>query len=359
MTIPEFDIKELKVIAEIPESPRMPSVKIYDYPTTPRDGVVAAYNRKPIWQTVDIESKIFSPRIIPDNVARAFVYEAGKFDPNDGGGKDMFGIDWEYVPIVGGSMVRPGKAFMDDANEWYDKLQWPDVDNWAWEDSAKENGTHLTPEYFNIVWFQTGFFERLVSFMEFEPAIMAMIDDDQIDAVKALFDKLADLYIKIFGYYLKYYEDIDGFYFHDDWGAQKETFFSPVTAAEVIVPSMKKVTDFIHSKGKFAEFHSCGQLSKQIPNMIEAGWDAWGGQTINDFGKIYDLYGDKILVGVVPEHFDPKTTSEEEQRVIAKKYADKYCNPEKPSYLHRYGAQYLTPAFREELYIQSRKNYSR
>lgn len=359
MAIPKFNLKELKVVDEIPESPRMPAVNIFDYPVTSREGVVAAFARKPIWQIVDFDIQIFSPRIIPDNVARSFVYDAKPFDSNNGGGKDMFGIEWEYIPIAGGSMVRPGKAFMEDANEWYDKLQWPDIDNWDWEGSAEENkGSYLKPENFNIVWFQTGFFERLISFMDFEAAIMAMIDDEQIGAVKELFDRLADLYIRIFGNYLKYYENIGGFYFHDDWGAQKDTFFSPDTVAELIVPAMRKVTDFIHSKGKIAEFHSCGQLSKQIPNMIAAGWDAWGGQAINDFEKIYDMYGDKILVGVVPEEFDPKTTSEEDQRAIARKYAEKYCNPEKPSYLHRYGAHLLTPAFREELYIQSRKNYS-
>ena len=360
MTIPEFNPEELKVTGEIPENTRMPAIKIFDYPVSPREGAVAAYNRKPVWQTVDIETRIFTPKIIPDNVARAFVFEAGHFDPDDGGGRDMFGIEWEYVPVAGGSMVRPGRAFMDDANEWHDIIQWPDVESWGWEKSAKENnGTHLTHEYFNMVWFQTGFFERLVSFMEFEPAIMAMIDDDQVDAVKGLFDKLADLYINIFDHFLKYYEHIDGFFFHDDWGAQKETFFSPSTVAEVIVPAMKKVTGFIHSRGKVAEFHSCGRLLKQIPNMIDAGWDAWGGQPINDFEKIYDLYGDRILVGVIPDHFDPETTPDKEQRAIAAKYADKFCNPDKPSYFHRYGALYLTPAFREELYIRSRINYSR
>lgn len=360
MAIPEFDPGELKVVSEIPESPRMPEIKIYDYPITAREGVAAAFSGKPVWQIIEPDIRIFTPRIIPDNVARSFVYEAQPFDPNNGGGKDMFGIEWEYIPVAGGSMVRPGKAFMEDANEWYEKLEWPDIDSWDWEGSAEENrGTHLKPENFNMAWFQTGFYERLISFMDFEAAVMAMIDEDQTDAVKELFDKLADLYIRIFDNYLKYFEYIDGFYFHDDWGAQKETFFSPDTAAELIVPAMKKVTAYIHSKGKFAEFHSCGQLLKQVPNMIEAGWDAWGGQTINDFEKIYDMYGDKILLGVVPESFDPETTSEAEQRAIARRYADKYCNPEKPSYLHRYGAQYLTPAFREELYIQSRRNYSR
>lgn len=108
---------------------------------------------------------------------------------------------------------------------------------------------------------------------------------------------------------------------HDDWGSQKETFFSSATAEELIVPAMKKVTDFINSKDKFAEFHSCGQLMKQIPNIIAAGWDSWGPQKMNNTHKIYELYGDQIMIGVMPDNFDPETASEEEQRAMAGEYA--------------------------------------
>jgi len=138
-----------------------------------------------------------------------------------------------------------------------------------------------------------------------------------------------------------------------------DTFFSPSLAGEMIVPHMKRVTEFFHSKGKACDFHSCGQLFKQVPNMISAGWDSWTGQRISDTQKIYELDGDKIIVGVAPEMFDPDTTSEKEQRAAARAYADKFCNSEKPSYLNRYAASLLTPAFREELYIRSRENYSK
>ena len=125
----------------------------------------------------------------------------------------MFGIEWEYIEVAGGSMVRPGKPFMDDAAEWYDRLVWPDIESWDREGSAKANsGRFLKPDNFNICWFQTGWYERLVSFMDFEGAVMAMIDEDQKGAVKELFDKLADLYISILEKYLEYYENIDGFY---------------------------------------------------------------------------------------------------------------------------------------------------
>lgn len=360
MSIPKFDLNELQVTQVIPASPYMPSIQVFDTPVTPKEAYKALMMRKPTWQVIGVEHRIFTPRIIPDNVARAFVFEAQPFDPNKGGGKDMFGIEWEYIPLAGGSMVRPGKPFMEDANEWYVKLAWPDIEKWDWEGSANENNeTYLASELYNVCWFQTGWYERLISFMDFEGAALAMIDEDQKEAVKDLFDRLTDLYISIFDKFIYHFPSIDGFYIHDDWGSQKETFFSPATAKEMIVPFMKRVTDFLHSKGKYCELHSCGQLLKQVPNIIEAGWDAWFGQTINDTQKIYELYGDKLLVGVIPDAFDPATISEEEQRMAARVYADKFCKPEKPSFFDFYGAPMLTKAFRETLYKHSRINYGK
>ena len=150
------------------------------------------------------------------------------------------------------------------------------------------------------------------------------------------------------------------FYIHDDWGSQRASFFSPATDAEMIVPYMKKVNDFIHSKGKFSHLHSCGHLMNQVENFIAAGYDAWDPQTMNDTQKLYEQYGDQILMCVIPTPFDPATTSEEEQRAAAREYAEKFCNPDKPSMLSMYALmeyQVMTPAFREELYISSRKKY--
>lgn len=358
-----FDPKELEIVSTLPDFFGGPDAPIYNFPVSPREAYIALYQKQPIWQIVGLgtEQQTFTPGINPDNVARAFVFD-GTVVPgvsNLTGGKDMFGIDWEYIHQVGGSMVRPGQPFLEDANEWYDKVVWPDIDSWDWEGSAKANEAYLNNDMCNYCMIMNGWYERLISFMDFEGAIVAMIDEDQKDAVKALFDKLSDLYIRIIEKYLTYFPQINGICIHDDWGSQKETFFSPVTAAEMIVPYMRRVTDYIHSRGRFTDLHSCGQLLKQVPNIIEAGWDSWTPQLMNDTHKIYELYGDKIIIAVIPDPFDPKTATEEEQRDAARCYAEKFCKPDKPSMWSMYAsiAGYLTPTFREELYIQSRIHY--
>ena len=361
MAIPAFDKKELTIVGEAPSRFGGPPSPIYDFPVKPKEAFKAMMHRKPVWQITNIETRLFTPELIPDNVARSQVFEDTTFDNlADGGGKDMFGIEWEYIAQAGGSMVRPGRPFLSDANEWREKLVWPDIDTWDWEGAAKRNNdTYLATDSYNNCWFVNGWYERLISFMDFEGAIMAMIDEDQKDAVKELFSRLSDLYIAIFEKYITYFPKIDGFCVHDDWGSQRETFFSPAVAAEMIVPYMRKVTDFLHSKGKCCELHSCGQLFKQVPNMIDAGWDSWGGQAMNDTQKIYDLYGDKIMIGVIPDLFDPETTPEADQRAAARAYADKFCRAGKPSFLNYSGTVLLSHAFREELYIRSRENYSK
>jgi hypothetical protein len=363
MNVHKFDVMELETVGTLETFAckifNMPPSPIYRFPVTMKEAVKGLLRREAVWQICDIETLMFAPRIYPDNVARALVSEADAMPPEEGGGPDIFGIEWEYIPVATGSMVRPGKPLLADANEWMEKVVWPDIDSWDWEGSSKRNAAFLNNDRYNSCWIQNGWFERLITFMDFEGAILAIVDEDQKDAVKALFDKLSDLYIKLIDKFLQYFPGIDGFLIHDDWGSQKETFFAPSVVEEMIVPYMKRVTDFIHSKNRFCELHSCGQILKQVPNIIKAGWDCWAGQPMNDFKIIYELYGDKLVLAIAPEAFDGNTVSEAEQRARAREYANAFCNPNKPTYMSIGAVALLTPAYREELYRRSRINYSR
>jgi hypothetical protein len=358
MAIPAFDPKELEIVGE--QKTFTGTVPIYNFPVPRREAFIAAIrDRKPIWQLTGIEHKHFMPRLYPDNVARALVSEVKPFDNlTQGGGKDIFGIQWDYVPVAMGSMERPGPRLLEDANDWEDKIVWPDIDSWDWAGSAEENKPFFETDQAVGTWFQNGWFERLISFMGFEGAAMALIDEDQQEAALALFDRLADCYISIIDRFLEYFPGIDFFYMHDDWGSQRETFFSPDVVKEMIVPSMRKVTDHIHSLGRIAELHSCGQIMKQVPNMIAAGWDTWSGQSMNDSVALYEQYGDKIVLGVMPPEFDKDNTTEEEQRALAREFAVKFCRPDKPCVLSYGASSIMTEAYRQELYKESRRLFA-
>jgi hypothetical protein len=264
----------------------------------------------------------------------------------------MFGVEWVYIDSAGGSMVKPGKPLLTDINEWKDKIVWPDINSWDWAGSAKANKDYLNSGFFQNHWIFNGFFELLISFMDFEGAALALIDEDQQDAIHEFFSALADLYIKIVDKFVDNFH-AEGFYFHDDWGSQQAPFFSPTITKEFIVPYMRRLTDHMHHRGAWAELHSCGHIEQQVPNIIAAGWDLWSGMAMNDTQALYEKYGDQLIIGVVPDQFGPDTP-EEDQRAAAREYVRKFCNPKKPSILNLCGAAVLTPAYREELYKASR-----
>jgi len=371
MAVKPFDPKELEKVEF-----EMFGMKIsnFSYPLQQKEHETLVFQRKPWWQaTQATDATMFTPDVVPDNVARALVMEGGmprQFADHDIN-KDMFGVEWEYIATVGGSMVRPGKPFLEDIEEWYDKVTFPDIESWDWAGSAaKNNGTYLNDNTFAQIWFQTGFFERLIALLEFENAAVAILDEDSQEHVHKFFEKLTDLYIRIFDKIINTYKAPDGtsyikaVFFHDDWGSQKAPFFSPDVCEEMIVPYMRKLTDYLHSNGIFCELHSCGNNYLQIPNMIKAGWDAWAPQLMNDSYKIYDDYGDKLLIATFPQGIpsaeELAKLPEEEIRQAARDYANKTCVAGKSSFYNYYAASYLQiPEFKEELYKQSRINYAK
>ncbi|MDR2530684.1 MAG: methyltransferase [Oscillospiraceae bacterium] len=334
------------------------TVKTYKFPVSPKEAYKSLYRGEPIWQLMGGESLLFAPRVIPDNIARGMVVDGSRYPAAKDHeiNADMFGIEWEFIGSANGAMVRPGAPTLLDANDWKRIIKFPDIDKWDWETNAKENTEYLDTDKYVQFWFQTGWFERLISWMDFESAAFALVDDEQSDAVKEIMFALSDLYIRIFDKCLTHFPQVDGFCIHDDWGGQKSCFFSPDVGEEIIVPAMRKVTDFLHSHGKFCDLHSCGQNVKQVPNMIKAGWDSWSGQPVNDTHFEYDQYGDGIIIGVIPDEI-PENATDDEARAAARLYVDRFCNPAKPSMLNgqRMG---INEAFRDEVYRLSRIAYN-
>ena len=358
MGIP-FSESELQIVGSNPPGRRTPVIYDYAYPVTEREAVQAFYQGKPIWQIIGTEFKSFVPRIIPDNPARGQVFDYKPFDPvTEGGGLDMFGVQWIYDANATGSMEAEDSMFMDDVNDWPELVQFPDVDSWDWEESAALNKEYLDTDKFVKTTLFTGWFERLISFMGFEDAAVAMIDEEQTDALGKLYMALTDTYIDIVDHMIEYYDHIDGFYVHDDWGSQMAPFFSVEAVRELIVPAQKKLNDHIHARGCYSECHSCGCIAPMVPNMIAAGFDSWEPQTMNDDRAIYEKWGKELAIPVRTESF-AKDATEEEMRAAAREYVDTFCKrPGYKSWFSKYNGGMLEPAFREELYVQSRKAYA-
>ena len=270
-------------------------------PVTPKENLKRFIAGDPVWKPQYKDNKLFSPQIYKDNVCRGFVMEQEEYH-GAFGGTDMFGIEWEFVDVVGGAMVRPGNPKVPDIENWEKYIEWPDLKTFDWAGCAAENAEFLKTDQVLMQMVFTGFFERLISMVDMENALIAMIDPDEQEAVHRLFDRLADFYDELFGYYEKYFHT-DLIYFHDDWGSQRAPLFSLDTVREMIVPYMKRVVESAHKHGMIFELHSCGKIEPLVPAMIEAGVQMWCGQPMNDKLAVANEYGDYIHIGVSPNEF--------------------------------------------------------
>ncbi|MCL1804130.1 MAG: methyltransferase [Eubacteriaceae bacterium] len=344
-----YEPAELKIVGEIPSRFGGPPTPVRNAPVSGRENLQALYQSKqPYWlPTSSSEQGTISVPLYNNLLGRG----------GPDGTVDAFGLEWVYVESAMGSIVHPGTPHVENANELKDKVVYPDLDSWDWAGAAEETKVDMTRA--GVISLVNGFwFERLISFMDFAPAAVALVDEDQQDAVKSFFEDMTDFAIKVVDKFLQYWPALDGINIHDDWGAQKNAFFSDEVARELFLPYMKELTGHVHSKGRFCTLHSCGNIEKKVQIFIEGGFDQWDPQTMNDTHKLYEDFGDQIVISVIPEVFDPETTSEDEQRQRARDHVDRFVQPGKPSMLGVYGNWALqAPAFANELYEYSRKKY--
>lgn len=339
--------KETKITGTItclpsPSAPegRMPRL---DTPVSFRDNFLSMLNGEaPLWipyYATDVQ--MFNPRLIPDNIARAMVVDAESGEGLEKGGLDMFGVEWIYEPTVGGSMVKPGNPKCPDICEWEKYITFPDLDKWDWENSSKVNAPYLSNDRLNDLTIFSGLFERLISFCDFEGAAMALLDEEQQEAVHRLFDKLADFYDDYIGRINKYF-NVNIIQFHDDWGSQRAPFFSLATCREMLVPYLKRIADSCHKHGMYFHLHCCGKNEMIVPAMIEAGVDIWIPQPMNDIEFLIKNFGDKIILGVNPQKV-VEDIDEEKARELCETYVKSTLIVPKPRVLCFASSQIRTP----------------
>jgi len=262
---------------------------------SPRENMLRYFRGEPCqWTPSILDQLSFRPALIPGHVARGMVAQQQPFT-GEFGGKDMFGVDWIFDPQAGGSMEKA--PLIDEIDNWEEKVKFPDPDDIEWERCAKENELFLQTDKLIQTTIYSGFFERLITFVGFEKAAMALVDEEQQEEVKKLFSRLADLYIDMIKRMRRRF-NVELVEIHDDWGTQLSTIFSVAVHKEMIVPYIAKIVESAHAEGIFIEMHSCGRIDKLIPNLISTGVDTWRGQAIVDKHTLVGTYGDIFKFGV-------------------------------------------------------------
>lgn len=301
-------------------------------PITARENILRALNGKtPYWYPcvgmIGGDYKPFRTRMLPPMfVAHDIMDGEPPYDFTDTPPvlPGWFDTQWRYVPQVGGSMIEHGTWKIHDMNDWQ-TLTWPDLDDYDWEGCAERSRAYLDCGLPIEFCFPTSFWERIMSLMDVTDAAMALVDEDQAEAIHAFMDKLANLYVDMI-HRVKKHIGAEMFLLHDDWGTQQSQFFSNETHREFILPYFKRVVQAAHDCGMRFELHCCGKAEGLVPHMIEAGVDLWCPQGMNDIRALAEQYrGQGITFGVQLPIVAPGMPNEEAlAEKVAKEFFETY-----------------------------------
>lgn len=90
----------------------------------------------------------------------------------------------------------------------------------------------------------------------------------------------------------------DSIFWYDDMGYKNTTFFSLDTYREVLKPFHKRAVEWAHKKGIYAHLHSCGDVMKFVPDLVEIGVDCLNPLEIKagmDPEALKREFGDKLV----------------------------------------------------------------
>ena len=342
MSIEKFTTDEL-AIRETGVNFRGGKTQIFTTPITPRENYTRLYTGKtPMWIPYNTD-ELAATRIDcdPEDAARS-----------PSGGIDGYGVEWVWVDVAGGAMVRPGTPKVPDITHWEDYLTVPDPDSWDWEGSYERNKHKFSPDKLTFVSTSSCLFERLIAVMDFGEAALALIDEDQKESVHRFLRAVTDVK-KRFYYNVKKWYHADIVNFNDDWGSQRAEFFSYDTAREMLFPYVKELGDYVHSLGMYFDLHCCGFVENFVPLFIEEGFNSWGGQPMNDKSRLKKQYGDQLIFTFdVP--LTKTSTNADVDRILDQLFADMGADNRVLINCHVENAY-----FREQLYARSRRNYDR
>ncbi|NTU89771.1 MAG: hypothetical protein HGA54_07710 [Actinobacteria bacterium] len=210
-------------------------------------------------------------------------------------GYDWFGVHWSEDPDLPLRLAPTvgQKPILDDICDWEEVIKWPDLSIIDWEGCAKKNVPVKDPSKILCAMMVSGPFERLHDLLGFENALCATMTDPE--ECGAFFARVCDFKIEQIKYLKKYY-DVDMVHFQDDWGSQKDLFFSPDFWREHIKPNIQRVIDAAHEEGVYFDMHSCGKIDRIVDEIVGMGVDVLDPvQPVNDMQRWIDDYNRKVI----------------------------------------------------------------
>ena len=289
---------------------------VFDYPISVRENFFRmAHRDHPVWvpfPATEIQELIINDLADPKPDGRQLGPDFRRYSREDYVFRDHFGNSWTWVASAGGAMLTPGTCVCTDICEWEKQIRFPDFRDWNFKECAERFlKEKYDPDKVLHVNIHQGLTEMLVAYLGgYEQGMSSLLLEPE--ACAAFFEAFAEYMISFFDMLNELYP-IDFVTYHDDWGTERETFFSEKIMEEMVFEPTKRIVDHIRNAGKVFELHSCGKIERFMPYMCDLGVDFIQIQRrANDMPKLKALYGDRIgfNAGLEGAEIDTRLTTE-------------------------------------------------
>jgi len=151
--------------------------------------------------------------------------------------------------------------------------QWPDVDRFNYAKAAavsrKYGDTYAVRGPFWVP-----LFCKACDLFGIEGAMVRMMAEPAV--FEAALDRITEITIELSERFLDACGDsMPIYYTGDDFATQRGLMISPDTWRKFIKPRLARVFEVGKKRGKFIWFHSCGDITSVLPDLIDIGMDVW------------------------------------------------------------------------------------
>lgn len=227
-------------------------------------------------------------------VRPSFLYKDRR---KDGGGCDVFGVEYTGTESMGGAALPvPGKYLVPEITRWREFVHAPDLSGIDWETMAARDLSKIDRKETAIrASLHSGYFQALVNMLGYEEGLMAMYEEP--DEVKALLGYLSDFFIAFEEKTLEYYKP-EIWAVNDDISTAIRPFISLEFYREFIRPLHERELTLAKEHGCHLDMHCCGKADIFVDDWVQMGVESWNpAQVVNDLKGIQEKYPDLVLIG--------------------------------------------------------------
>jgi len=187
--------------------------------------------------------------------------------PQRTSGDGSIAYDWWGV----GFDTREEGYFVSDpplaSTKDLESIPWPDPHDPHLLEQAASQIERDGNEYFITPNFGFALFERAWALRGFDTFLMDLVLDP--DFVEALLDRIVAIQLVLIERFIAL--GVDGAYFGDDYGAQKNTLISPRMWRALIKPRLEQLFAPFRERDLPILMHSDGDIAPILPDMVEIG----------------------------------------------------------------------------------------